>query len=72
MEYVQIASYNKRFEAEVARSLLAAHRVDALIVADDAGGAYQFPTMSGFAGVRLYVNKRDVETAVSLLKNTNN
>lgn len=64
-ELVVIRTYIYRHEAEVGRSMLEGHRVDALISADDAGGVQ--PALGAATGVRLLVKRRDEHRARQLL-----
>ena len=61
---VRICSY--RHEAELARSALEAHGIEAMVEADDCGG--QRPLMGANVGVRLLVRRSDEAEAKSVLK----
>jgi hypothetical protein len=64
-ELVVVRTYGFRHQAEVGRSMLAANEVDALIVADDAGGLQ--PGLDGGSRVRLLVRRSDERKATELL-----
>ena len=67
---VVVQSFNTRLEAEVAKGLLDANNIQAIVIADDAGGMY--PSLAGAAeGVLLLVDKKDAENAKKLLKSQN-
>jgi len=63
-DVVLIATYTKRPEAEVAKSVLEGSGIRAYIQGDDAGGMYPFMT----EGIRLFVQNKDKEKALILLK----
>ncbi len=63
-EVVVIATYTRRLEAEVAKSVLEGSGIAAFIEGDDAGGMY--PSMT--EGIRLSVQKKDKEKALVVLK----
>ena len=62
---VMIAEYGSELDAEMARSQLEAEGIEAWILKDDAGGMQ--PQLQFSAGVRLFVDEKDVETALSIL-----
>jgi hypothetical protein len=62
---VCIAVFTNRQEAELARSALVANHLDAVIAADDGGGAV--PGMDYTHGVRVFVREEDVEAAREIL-----
>jgi hypothetical protein len=64
-ELVVVRTYAYRHEAEVGRSLLEGHKVDAMISGDDAGGVQ--PGFGAATGVRLLVKRRDEHKARQLL-----
>ena len=64
-ELVVVRTYGFRHQAEVGRSMLEANEVDALIVADDAGGIQ--PGLDGGTRVRLLVRRSDEHKASELL-----
>jgi hypothetical protein len=64
-DLVVVRTYGFRHQAEVGRSMLEAHEVDALIVADDAGGLR--PGMVSADGVKLLVRRSDERKASELL-----
>lgn len=66
-DFIVIRAFNTRIEAEVAKGLLEANNIKAIISADDAGGAYPFPMMSSSRGVQLSVEEKDVKKAKELL-----
>ena len=63
-DVVLIATYTKRMDAEVAKSALEGSGITASIEGDDAGGMYPFMT----EGIRLFVQNKDKEKALILLK----
>ena len=58
--------YSFRHEAELARGMLEAEGVEAVIAADDCGG--QRPLLGASAGIRLLVRRSDVQKARRLLE----
>lgn len=63
---VRVGRFLSRAEAEVARGLLEANGVPAVVVGDDGGGVH--PDISyGYGGVALGVHPDDVEEARTLL-----
>jgi hypothetical protein len=60
-ELVCIKTYNNRLEANVDKTYLESLGIEAVIQADDAGGAYPFPFI--VKGVLLLVNKNDLKKA---------
>jgi len=60
-----VRTFSDRGEAEIARSLLEAEGVTALIAADDTGG--NWPQFDLSAGVQLVVEAGDVDRARELL-----
>ena len=65
-DVVVIAMYTKRLDAEVAKSALEGSGIRASVEGDDAGGMYPFMT----EGIRLFVQKKDKEKALIVLKGT--
>lgn len=61
-----VQSYSTRLEAEMAKGLLEANGIKAIIFADDAGGARPFPMSYSF-GVELKVRSIDFEKARKIL-----
>jgi hypothetical protein len=64
-ELVVVRTYTYRHEAEVGRSMLEGHKLDAVISGDDAGGVQ--PALGAANGVRLLVKRRDEHKARQLL-----
>jgi hypothetical protein len=64
-ELVVIRTYRYRHEAEVDRSMLQAHKLDAIISADDLGGVH--PSFGATNGVKLLVRRRDEPEAMRFL-----
>ena len=64
-EAVVAATFTYRHEAEFALATLRAAGIHAILIADDAGGAYAGLSLSGQA--RLLVHSSDVERARALL-----
>lgn len=66
-ELVVVHTYDYRHEAEISRSILKAHAIEAIVRADDLGG---LQPMLGAAngGVRLLVRRSDEHKAKNLLR----
>ena len=64
-ETVVAGTFASRYEAEFARETLHAAGIDAILLADDAGGAYAGLSFTGQA--RLLVHSSDAERAKTLL-----
>jgi hypothetical protein len=65
VDLVSIRTYSDKNEAELARGFLRSNGVNAVLSADDCAGFY--PSLSLLVGIRLLVDKKDVETAESIL-----
>ena len=65
-EITCIEIYCSREEAELARSFLEANGIDAVVFADDCGGAR--PHLQISEGVRLMVKQEDKEKALQLFE----
>lgn len=63
-----VKTYQTRSEAEVAKSLLDANNISAIVSADDEGGMAPFPLQVSPTGVKLMVSEKDFEKAAQLLK----
>ena len=63
-DLVCIKKFADRHDADVAKSVLDANRIDSYIQADDAGGMYPFMTEQ----IQLLVKKTDVQEASNILK----
>ena len=63
---IVLETFSSRIEAEMAAGLLASEGVPALVLADDAGGAY--PSLQFVRGVRLLVAAEDQYRAREILK----
>lgn len=61
---VQVGAYTTRSDAELAQTALVAAGIEAVVISDDAGGAYPFD-LSG--GARLVVDPSDAELASAVL-----
>jgi fructose-1-phosphate kinase PfkB-like protein len=61
---VQVGAYTTRGDAELAQTALVAAGIEAVVISDDAGGAYPFD-LSG--GARLVVDPSDAELASAVL-----
>lgn len=61
-----LETFASRIEAELAAALLEGEGIEALIMADDAGGAY--PALQFVRGVRLLVASEDEARAREILK----
>lgn len=64
-ETVVVATLTDAFEAEVARAALEDAGIQAIVLADDAGGMH--PQLTSVGGVRIMVNARDLEEAQQVL-----
>ena len=65
-ELIEVASFASSYAAEAARVLLEEVDIEAMVVADDAGGA--IPSLGvGTGGARLLVRKEDSARALDLL-----
>jgi hypothetical protein len=67
-DLVVVRTFSYRHEAELGRSMLEGHGVDAIVSADDCGGLR--PAVGVMAGVRLLVRRSDEKKAGKLLGNT--
>jgi predicted Fe-Mo cluster-binding NifX family protein len=63
---IVLETFPNRIAAEMAAGLLESEGVQALVVADDAGGAY--PSLQFIRGVRLMVAAEDAYRAREILK----
>ncbi len=63
---IVLQTFPNRIEAEMAAGLLNSEGVEAMVVADDAGGAY--PSLQFVRGVRLMVAAEDAYRAREILK----
>lgn len=63
---VTVKTFLHRYEAELAKGLLAEENVEGFIVSDDSGGVH--PNMSFANGVHLRVSETDLEHANEILK----
>ena len=61
---IEVATYPTRSDAEWAQAALDAAGIEAVVVSDDAGGAYPFD-LSG--GARLLVDEADAADAAAIL-----
>ncbi len=61
-----LETFPNRIEAEIVAGLLESEGVEALVMADDAGGAY--PSLQFYHGVRLLVYREDEARAREILK----
>ncbi len=62
---IVLETFSNRIEAEMAAGLLEAEGIEAMVVADDAGGAY--PMLQFVRGVRLLVDQEDEARAREVL-----
>ncbi len=62
---VPVRTYTGRLEAEIARGVLEAHGIKAMLSADDAGGWR--PELTLVRGVRLLVKQENAEEAIGVL-----
>ena len=63
---IVLETFPNRIAAEMAAGLLESEGVEAMVPADDAGGAY--PSLAFFHGVRLLVYKEDEARAREILQ----
>ena len=63
---IVLETFASRIEAEMAAGLLESEGVPAMVLADDAGGAY--PMLQFIRGVRLLVYREDEARAREILK----
>jgi len=63
---IVLETFHSRIEAEMAAGLLESEGVEAMVLADDAGGAY--PSLQFVRGVRLMVAAEDAYRARMILK----
>ena len=63
-DIVCIKKFADRHGADIAKSVLDANAIKSYIQSDDAGGMYPFMT----EGIRLFVQKKDKEKALIVLK----
>jgi len=63
---IVLETFPNRIEAEIVAGLLESEGVEAMVVADDAGGAY--PSLQFFHGVRLLVAAADAYRAREILQ----
>ncbi len=63
---VVLQTFPSRLEAEMAAGLLESEGIEAMVMADDAGGAY--PSLQFVRGVRLMVAAEDQYRAREILK----
>ena len=63
---IVLETFSSRIEAEMAAGLLESEGVEAMVMADDAGGAY--PMFQFIRGVRLLVYREDEARAREILK----
>ncbi len=63
---IVLQTFPSRIEAEMAAGLLESEGIEAMVLADDAGGAY--PMLQFVRGVRLLVYREDAYRARQILK----
>ena len=66
-DLICIKNYNNRTEAEIAKSLLEASGIKAVVSADDCGGMRPH-LLLGTNGTRLLVKEEDAQKALDVLK----
>lgn len=64
-DIVCVRTFSGRLEAEIAKGMLEAHGIKAMVAADDAGGFR--PELAFSFGVRLLVLEENAEQALSLI-----
>ncbi len=67
-DLVVVKIFNTRIEAEIAKGLLEANKIDSIIQADDEGGMAPFPFKPTSMGIRLLIKQSDLQKAEKLLK----
>jgi len=65
---VCVRSFLTRFEAEYAKSLLEAHEIPAIVMADDGGGLAPAMPILARGGARVLVRQQDVDRADKILR----
>lgn len=65
VDWVNISTFTDRYEADLAQGLLEASDIAAVTFADDCGSVD--PALTWARGVRLMVNKADIEKAKEIL-----
>ena len=65
-DLVCVKTFSGRLEAEIAKGMLEAHGIKAMVAADDAGGFR--PELAFSFGVRLLVLEGNAEQALSLIE----
>ena len=65
-ELICVKAYPNRIDAELAKTLLEENDIKAMILGNDAGGAYP-GLLWGTGGARLLVQEENKEKAISLL-----
>jgi hypothetical protein len=66
-DLIKIRTFLKKYEAELAKGLLAEQEIKSIISADDCGG-YRPHLPLGMGGIQLLVKKEDAEKAKEILK----
>ena len=64
-ETVAVRTYQNEYEAEIARAVLEAHGIEALVMADNAGG--MLPMLQPLFQIRLIVRGSDADAAREIL-----
>jgi hypothetical protein len=64
-EPITVRTYQVEYEAELARAVLEAHGIDAVVLADNAGG--MLPMLQPLFRIRLVVRGEDAEEAREIL-----
>jgi len=70
VDFIKIRTYYSRHDADLAKSLLSANSIHAVVISDDAGGIHHGLAFS--RGVHLMVQEEDVEKAKEILYNSGN
>ena len=65
--FITIKTYSYRHEAEIDQNILQSHGIPSMIQSDDTGGMR--PHLSYVSGVKLIINKEDMEKAQDLIGN---
>lgn len=63
-----VRTFNKRYEAEMAKGLLLEQGIESMIAADDCGGQLMSLTSLRKVGVKLMVSQADKEKALDVLE----
>ena len=65
---LSVKAVKTRLDAEVIKGFLSSNNIECFISADDEGGMTPFPFRISSTGVQIFVDKKDYEQAIKLLK----